>query len=164
MSGTHDACGMMHVQADIAFGGKLGSPVCRPMRTRTITLSGQTWVARARCISTAAETASVARAKATKKASPCVSTSWPFHTRNARTEELAALLQHTGVTLAQLLEQRGGALDIRKEECDGPRRELKHTEPPCRQSECAHPQYSMRNSSIAVSRSSSQVYHGLSFS
>src|SRR5437764_352906 len=52
-----------------------GSPVCSPMRTRTVTPSGQIWVKRACWAATAAETASVARAKATKKASPCVSTS-----------------------------------------------------------------------------------------
>src|SRR2546421_215261 len=48
------------------------------MRTRTSTSSGQACEARLRCISTAAPIASLARAKATKKPSPCVSTWWPL--------------------------------------------------------------------------------------
>ena len=41
-----------------------GSPVCRPMRTRTGLSVGQSWAACARCTSTAAATASRARGKA----------------------------------------------------------------------------------------------------
>src|SRR6266702_2016716 len=94
-----------------------GSPVCRPMRTRTATPSGQGWAARARCASTTANTASVARAKATKKLSPWVSTSWPFHSwKVARSR-----CRHSASTLAEcrhLLEQARGPFDVGEEHGD----------------------------------------------
>src|SRR6266699_2939676 len=74
------------------------------MRTCTVAPSGQEWAASARCISTAADTASVARAQATKKASPWVSTSYP-------------------------LQQAGGAFDIGEEQGDRSRRQFTHAAP-----------------------------------
>src|SRR5579862_6947698 len=54
-----------------------GSPVWRPMRTRSTCPSGHSCSRSARCASTAAPTASRARGKEKKNASPCVSISVP---------------------------------------------------------------------------------------
>src|SRR5437660_2875929 len=43
------------------------------------------------------------------------------------TQQVSTFGQYVGVALAELLEQRGGSLDVREEERDGPRRELMHT-------------------------------------
>jgi len=57
----------------------MGSPVWRPMRTRTAPPGVHDAVARARWLCTAAATAWVARRNTTKNASPCVLTSQPSY-------------------------------------------------------------------------------------
>jgi hypothetical protein len=51
--------------------------VCNPIRTRTGSAGGQSWVARARWAATAAWTAPAGLAKAAKNESPSVLTSTP---------------------------------------------------------------------------------------
>ena len=99
----------------------IGSPVWIPMRT----LTGPS--ASAACAPSAAATASEAREKATKKASPCVSTSTP------RGGQLVAqrqpvLREDTRVALVpELGEKPRRALDVGKQKGDGASGKSAHT-------------------------------------
>src|SRR5690349_183242 len=44
----------------------------------------------------------------------------------SRTQQIAALTQHAVVALTQLLEQKRRSVDIREEQCDGSRWQLRH--------------------------------------
>ena len=81
-----------------------GSPVCMPMRTRSTTPSGQRWAASARWACAAAATASLARAKATKKESPSVPTSRPSNWAKAARKQPPVLPEHLQVPVAQPLQ------------------------------------------------------------
>ena len=83
MAGRADPRRAMHVQADVIIGRTSASPVWTPIRTRSSTPSGQRREASDRCALTAAAIASLARAKATKNASPSVWTSRPSCSSNA---------------------------------------------------------------------------------
>lgn len=83
MSGAHQARGAMHVEADVAFSRPLRHAGMQAhahayVRAGRKSVGGEGALGRHRRCDT-----SVARAKTTKKASPWVSTSCPFHRPNA---------------------------------------------------------------------------------
>ena len=101
--------------------------MCTPIRTRTSTPSGQRCDASARCALTAAAIASLARAKATKNASPSVWTSRPSCSSNAARSSALMLGEHLGVAAAQPRQQPRRTLDVAEQERDGATRKLRHT-------------------------------------
>src|SRR4029453_14952859 len=90
-----------------------------PIRTRNSAPSGHSYSASARWPSTAAATASLARRKATKNESPCVSISWPPWGHEPHRGESRVLRQPLPVKPAEPLQQARGPLDVREEEGDG---------------------------------------------
>ena len=102
---------------------RVGSPVCRPIRTRTSAPRGHSCSESARCPSTAARTASFARGNEKKNASPCVSTSWPAAASKALAQDPPLVGQHLPVVVAELLQQARRALDVGEQERDGAARE-----------------------------------------
>ena len=99
------------------------------MRTLSSAPWGKAWSASARCASAAATTASVARVKEKKKASPWVSTSTPPVGAKRLAQELAVLREDLAVGLAQGLEQVGRALDVVEHQGDRSLGQLSHRPP-----------------------------------
>ena len=100
-----------------------GSPVCKPMRTRTSASSASRARRAPAAPATAPRTASLARVNEKKNASPCVSTSWPPDPSSSR--RMRPVIGVDGqVALAELLEQACRPLDVREEHRDGAARKV----------------------------------------
>ena len=90
------------------------------MRTRSSVSSGQECSASRRWHATALTTASLARPKATKNESPCVSISWPPCSANGLAQDPLVIGERLAVAVAaELLEQLRRALDVGEQEGDG---------------------------------------------
>ena len=97
-----------------------GSPVCSPIRTRIGPSASARWP------SAAAATAFDARAKATKNASPCVSTSTPSWSANAARSRRRCSCSAVPVAVAELVQQPRRALHVREQQRHDAGREIAH--------------------------------------
>ena len=120
VTGGGDAGGAMDVEPDVVVAHELRRPGMQPhAHPQGGALAARHAPASARVASAAAATAWGAVAKATKKASPWVSTSTPLVRGEGRAQQRLMLAQGTGVLVAQPLEQLGAALDVGEQEGDG---------------------------------------------
>jgi hypothetical protein len=96
------------------------------MRTRISLSAGHSFPASARWAAAAAAAASVADSKATKKASPSLSSTCPQCRYEGLTQELTVTGEKPGVAVPEPTEQERGALDVAEQERDGAARRLGH--------------------------------------
>ena len=96
------------------------------MRTRTTADSGHSVAVCVRCTSTAAPTASRARSKAKKNASPCVSISTPFAVANVSRTIRRCCPSTSPYRSPRFFKELGRALDVREDERDRPARKRRH--------------------------------------
>ena len=101
-------------------------PCARPSGPGGHTASGHGCASSASWPSTAARSASRALENATKKESPCVSTSCPPCATNASRNNSWWSAQHLPVAIPQLLDEPRRALDVREEEGDRAARKIRH--------------------------------------
>src|SRR5579884_2513910 len=130
MSYAHDASGVMHVQAYVAFRGEFWLARVQPdadMHCHTFwpELASKSTLGGDRSLESIGRTR-----KSHEEAVPLRIDLVPVPLVERCTQEEAALAQDLWVALAQSLEQGGGPLNVAEEQGDSSHREVVHTEPP----------------------------------